>query len=189
MQDAKIQSSKTSVSEKPMSTADAIVPQAMSEKKSALLWATFIFGLIGINLSIAGYALAVASGDQSFRPLPNYSAQAVDWQAHKDLISKSNQLGWNVEFEHTQSPNEIRIVISDNEGRPVTGVTGALMAFHFTRVAEHRKVSLVESDQEKGVYFAQIPIDREGKWQVSMDVMSPQGEQYIADRTVDWSFR
>jgi hypothetical protein len=189
MQDARVQPPRTSGSEIPMSIADTNLHHTISERKSALLWATFIFGLIGINLSIAGYALAVAIADQSFRPLPNYSAQAVDWQVHKELISRSNQLGWKVEFEHSHSPNEIRIVIADKDGRPVTGVTGALMAFHFTRVVEHRRVPLVESSQEQGVYFAQIPIDREGKWQVSMDVIGPQGQQYIADRTVDWSFR
>ncbi|MFN9628209.1 MAG: FixH family protein [Planctomycetota bacterium] len=172
-----------------MSIADTSLHQTTSERKSALLWATFIFGLIGINLSIAGYALAVAVADQSFRPLPNYSTQAVDWQIQKELISRSNQLGWNVQFEHSDSPNQIRIMIADIDGRPVTGVTGALMAFHFTRVAEHRKVPIIESSQEQGVYFAQIPIDREGKWQVSIDVMGPQGQQYVADRTVDWSFR
>jgi hypothetical protein len=189
MQDARVQHPRTSGSEIPMSIADTSLPQTTSERKSALLWATFIFGLIGINLSIAGYALAVAVADQSFRPLPNYSTQAVDWQIQKELISRSNQLGWNVQFEHSDSPNQIRIMIADIDGRPVTGVTGALMAFHFTRVAEHRKVPIIESSQEQGVYFAQIPIDREGKWQISIDVMGPQGQQYVADRTVDWSFR
>jgi hypothetical protein len=189
MQDAKIQPQTQTSSGIPLSKTISNFPEAISEKKSALLWAMFIFGLIAINLSIAGYALAVAIGDQSFRPLPDYSAQAVDWQVHKDLITKSNRLGWNIQFEHSKSPNELKIVITDIKGRPVKGGTGALMAFHFTRVAEHRKVPLIESTDESGVYYAKIPIDREGKWQVSLDVVGPQGERYFAERIVDWSFR
>jgi len=160
-----------------------------NEKKSAILWAFFILGLISINLGIAGYALAMAVGDPSFSPLPNYSSQAVDWQLHKNLLEVSERLGWDVQMDHNDNPVGIRVLVTDDEGHPVVGGTGTLLAFHNTRAAEHRTVPLLENEQEPGVYYAQMPMDQEGKWQVSLDLRGPQGEQYVAERTVDWSFR
>jgi hypothetical protein len=58
-----------------------------------------------------------------------------------------------------------------------------------TRVAENRRVALTESPREPGVYFAGLEIDREGKWQVALELSTPAGQRFIAERTIDWSLR
>jgi hypothetical protein len=167
--------------------SNAISPNL--ETRSAIFWASLIFGLIAINLGIAAFALVVAIADPSFRPLPDYHSQAVDWQNHKDLLTQSDRLGWQIKIDPFEAPLGVRVFVTDAQGSPVTGGTGTLMAYHFTRSAEHRCVRLQESQQEAGVYYAQMPIDRDGNWQMSLDLRGPQGEQYIAERTVDWSIR
>ena len=160
-----------------------------SERKSAALWTAFIFGLFGINLGIAGIALALAVGDPSFRPLPDYSNRAVDWQVHKDQLQESERLGWQARFDRSSEPAGIRVVVEDFEGKAVSGATGTLLAYHLTRVAENRRVALTESPREPGVYFAALEIDREGKWQVALELSTPAGQRFIAERTIDWSLR
>ena len=160
-----------------------------SERKSAALWTAFIFGLFGINLGIAGIALALAVGDPSFRPLPDYSNRAVDWQVHKDQLQESERLGWQARFDRSSEPAGIRVVVEDFEGKAVSGAAGTLLAYHLTRVAENRRVALTESPREPGVYFAALEIDREGKWQVALELSTPTGQRFIAERTIDWSLR
>ena len=160
-----------------------------NETKSALLWAAFILGLIAINFAVAGFALVIAIGDPSFRPLPDYSAQAVDWQIRKDLIEESRQLGWEVQLDQTPDTQGVRVRVSDSQGRPVRGASGKLMAFHLTRAGEPRSVPLEESQQEPGAYMAQFSVDRDGKWQVALELEGTEGQRFLAERTVDWSHR
>lgn len=160
---------------------------ASREAKSALFWVSFILGLMAINLGVAALAIYMAVGDQSFRPMPDYSAQAVDWQSHKSLLQASERLGWTVQLSPSDRSQGIRLNVSDSKGNPVRGCTGTVQAYHFTRSAESRTVDIVERENEDGVYWAAIPIDREGRWQVSVDLSGPQQERFVADRSVEWS--
>ena len=176
--------------DQPSSTGSSRAPSnGASERKSAALWTAFILGLFGINLGIAGIALALAVGDPSFRPLPDYSNRAVDWQVHKDQLQESERLGWQARFDRSSEPAGIRVVVEDVEGKAVSGATGTLLAYHLTRVAENRRVALTESPREPGVYFAALEIDRDGKWQVALELSTPSGQRFIAERTIDWSLR
>lgn len=160
---------------------------ASRETKSALFWGAFILGLLTINLGIAALAIYMAVGDSSFRPLPNYSSQAVDWQIHKDLLEASDRLAWNIQLAPLGKNEGVRIGIKDAMGNPVKGCTGWVEAYHFTRSGQSQSVEIAPEGDQEGVYLAAISIDREGKWQISLDLKGPQQERYVSDRVVDWS--
>jgi hypothetical protein len=162
------------------------VPNSI-ETKSALFWGAFILGLITINLGIAALAIYMAVGDSSFRPLPNYSSQAVDWQNHKDLLEASDRLDWNIQIARLGKTEGVGIWIKDAKGNPVQGCTGKVEAYHFTRSGQSQSVEIAPEGSQEGVYWAAIRIDREGKWQISLDLRGPQQERYVSDRVVDWS--
>jgi len=139
-----------------------------SERRSAAFWWMFILALMAVNLGVAGMAVYMAVGDPSFRPLPNYSQDAIDWQVRKDRQLASDRLGWRATYERSLDPLGIIVTIVDRDGRGLSG-QGTLHAYHFTRVAEHRTAVLQAREDIPGEYFAELDVERDGKWQLSFE--------------------
>ena len=159
---------------------------ARRERRAAWIWGAFILGLMAINLGVAGMAVYMAVGDPSFKPLPNYSQDAIDWQARKDQQTASDRLGWATTIERSITPTGILVRIRDRSGQPVSGGTGTLSAYHFTRVAEHRRVDLVERQESPGEYFAPIDVTRDGRWQLSIELDRAENEHFIEESQQNW---
>lgn len=159
---------------------------ASRERRAAWMWGAFILGLMAINLGVAGMAVYMAVGDPSFKPLPNYSQEAIDWQARKDQQTASDRLGWTTIIERSTTPNGILVRIRDRSGQPISGGTGTLSAYHFTRVAEHRRVDLVERQGSPGEYFAPIDVSRDGRWQLSIEIDRAENEHFIEESQQNW---
>lgn len=151
---------------------------AMSEQRSAAFWWLFIFALMAINLGVAGMAVYMAVGDPSFRPLPNYSQDAIDWQVRKDRQLASDRLGWRATYERSLDPLGIVVTIVDKDGLGLSG-QGTLHAYHFTRVAEHRTAVLQAREDIPGEYFAELDVERDGKWQLSFEFRRTGDERSI----------
>ncbi len=141
---------------------------AMSERRSAAFWWMFILALMAINLGVAGMAVYMAVGDPSFRPLPNYSQDAIDWQVRKDRQLASDRLGWRATYERSLEPLGIVVKVVDRDGQGLVG-QGTLHAYHFTRVAEQRMAVLQAMGDRPGEYFAELDVGRDGKWQLSFE--------------------
>ena len=139
-----------------------------SERRSAAFWWMFIFALMAINLGVAGMAVYMAVGDPSFRPLPNYSQDAIDWQVRKDRQVASDRLGWRATYERSLNPLGVVVKMVDRDGQALAG-QGTLHAYHFTRVAEHRSAELKVQEGKPGEYFAELDVARDGKWQLSLE--------------------
>jgi hypothetical protein len=151
---------------------------AMSEGRSAAFWWMFILALMAINLGVAGMAVYMTVGDPSFRPLPNYSQDAIDWQVRKDRQLASDRLGWRATYERSLEPLGIVVRVVDRDGRGLIG-QGTLHAYHFTRVAEHRKAVLLARGDVPGEYFAELDVGRDGKWQLSFEFQREGDETSI----------
>jgi len=159
---------------------------ARRERRAAWLWGTFILGLMAINLGVAGMAVYMAVGDPSFKPLPNYSQEAIDWQVRKDQQAASDRLGWATSIERSTTPPGILVRIRDRTGQAVSGGRGTMSAYHFTRVGEHRRVDLVERQETPGEYFAPIDVTRDGRWQLSIEIDRGTDEHFIEDSQQNW---
>lgn len=168
-------------SAKPSGSGESPVAKrkiAMSERRSATFWWMFILALMAINLGVAGMAVYMAVGDPSFRPLPNYSQDAIDWQVRKDRQLASDRLGWRATYERSLEPLGIAVTVVDRDGQGLTG-QGTLHAYHFTRVAEHRTAVLKARGDRPGEYFAELDVGRDGKWQLSFEFQREGDEASI----------
>ncbi len=66
----------------------------------------------------------------------------------------------------------------------VTGCTGSLRLFHFTRVAEQFQSPLREI--EPGLYHAQINVAKLGRWQMELEIHAEGDQHFWEERTLEW---
>lgn len=156
------------------------------ERKSARFWGVFILALLAINLMMAVFAIVVAVGDPSFRPMPSYGEHAIDWESQKQLQAKSDALGWQAKIERNADGTGFRCALSDRNGQPISGAAGEALVYHFTRANEAEHVPLKESPSEKGVYVGTIDTSKDGHWQIRMELQRDDQERFFFDHEVEW---
>jgi nitrogen fixation protein FixH len=154
------------------------------ERRSARFWGAFILGLMTINLVTAGFAIYVAVGDPSFRPMPNYGENAVDWQTQKELQARSDALGWVATVERSTEPNGVRVQLVDASGNRVTGAQGSVLIYHFTRAYTAKRVPLREIGS--GEYLGELDAAKDGRWQLTIDLSRSEEEHFYLDKPFDW---
>lgn len=155
---------------------------------------------MGINLAMAVLAIVLSAGDPSFRPMPEYGKDAVDWQSRKTQLEASSRLGWQLEIErHPGAPKgesvdkgsnsraSVRFRLRDAQGAPIVGATGTLGAYHLTRVSEFRTADFEPIEGEPGGYEADIDVARDGKWQISIDLRDEAEQEFVWQQVVEWS--
>ncbi len=156
------------------------------ERRSARFWVFFILALFGVNLLMALVAIVIAVGDPSFRPMPSYGKNAVDWESRKQMQARSDALQWTAQVERMNEPAGLRVTLADASGNPVTGVHGTVQAYHFTRANESVTVPLTESSGDPGVYLAALDTSKDGRWQITVNASRGTDETFVWDQAVEW---
>lgn len=141
---------------------------------------------MAINLSFALIAIVIAIGDPSFKPVPSYGENGVDWQTRKKMQADSDSLGWTARVERADQKNQIHVSITDQVGGPVMGLSGLVQAYHFTRAAQSVTIPVIESKTEPGHYIADINVSKDGRWQVTLKLTRGAGEHFFWDHDVEW---
>ncbi len=138
-----------------------------------------------MDFSIAAIAISMAAGDPSFRSIPGYGERAVAWDVRQKRKEDSRKLGWKIDLQRVEPLRdaiEMRIVNAENA--PVTGCTGSLRLFHFTRVAEQFQSQL--SEIEPGLYRAKVNVAKLGRWQLELKIHADGNQHFWDERTLDW---
>lgn len=158
------------------------------ERNAAVMWTLFIIALMGINLVVAGFAVVMAVKDPSFKPMPSYGDQSVDWQTQKDLLVASEKLGWTTTITRDDSTGRsVSVLISDATGKPASGCNGSLKLYHFTRVNLATTAKLTEDLNQPGIYRAEVDVQRDGLWHIELDVSRSQSERFVVEKDVEWA--
>lgn len=157
------------------------------ERNAAVTWTIFIIALMGINLVVAGFAVVMAVKDPSFKPMPSYGDQSVDWQTRKDQLQATEKLGWVTTMQRDNSTGKaVSVQIVDSKGIPVTGCSGTLKLYHFTRVNLATTAALSEDSKNPGNYIATADVQRDGLWHVELDVSRSSSERCVVEKDVEW---
>lgn len=156
------------------------------ERRSARFWSSFVLALMTLNLLIALVAIVVAVRDPSFQPVPSYGENGVDWETRKQLQANSDSLGWTAQVERSVEDNAVRMVLSDSQGEPVTGASGTVQVYHFTRAGQPITAPAIESTDQPGLYHAAIDVSKDGRWHVTAKLSRPPHEQFLWDHDVEW---
>jgi len=154
------------------------------ERRSARFWLFFILGLMGVNFLMAGIALYIAVGDPSFRPMPGYGLNAVDWETRKAQQAESDALHWTVDVKRSEGSDSLQLRIREAQGAPVAGGTGIIRCYHFTRAGNVQEARLEEI--APGTYLASVDVARDGRWQLEVEMTRETGERFYMDRAYEW---
>jgi nitrogen fixation protein FixH len=158
---------------------------AKRERNSKWFWVSLICSFFAMDFTIAAIAISMAAGDPSFRSIPGYGERAVAWDVRRQRKEDSLKLGWKVKVQRAEPLRDaidVTIVKSDNE--PVTGCTGSLRLFHYTRVAEQFQRELNEI--EPGRYRAKVDVSKLGRWHLEMEIHATGDRDYWDDLTLNW---
>ncbi len=158
---------------------------AIRERNSKWFWVCVICGFFAMDFSIAAIAISMAAGDPSFRSIPGYGERAVAWDVRQKRKEVSRKLGWEIDIQRVEPLHDaVEIRIGSAANGPVTGCTGSLRLFHFTRVAEQFQSPLREI--EPGLYHAQINVAKLGRWQMELEIHAEGDQHFWEERTLEW---
>ena len=158
---------------------------AIRERNSKWFWVCIICGFFAMDFSIAAIAISMAAGDPSFRSIPGYGERAVAWDVRQKRKEVSRKLGWKIDIQRVEPLHDaVEIRIGNAANGPVTGCTGSLRLFHFTRVAEQFHSQLCEI--EPGLYRATVDVAKLGRWQLELEIHADGDQHFWDERTLNW---
>ena len=147
-----------------------------NERKSRRFWVLLILAFFSMDIAIATIAIFMATRDPSFRPMPDYGDQNVSWEERHQERLQSSKLGWTVNISPVEPTRDaMTISAKDRFGNPVTGASGILSAYHFTRVTELTRSKMVEV--APGQYESAIDCSRNGMWKIELRL--DNGDQHF----------
>jgi len=131
-------------------------------------WPLLLAGLLVAGVAANVAFMCVAVSDPSFAVEPDYYAKALAWDAHLAQARENAELGWTVALEVAaadRATGRARVVaqLFDRDGRPLTGLTVGLTAFHNARASNIVTATLLED--AKHAYAADVAVLRPGLWE------------------------
>jgi nitrogen fixation protein FixH len=144
------------------------ITEALPMSRFSNRWAWFPVGLLGLLVSVQVVLFRLSSGDESFAIEPAYYQKAVNWDAHMRDQQASERLGWHSEakLDLLRLGSIVRIHLSDNRGKPVSGARVSVDAFPNARATQVQHLTLHED--APGVYEALVQVTHHGEWEVRL---------------------
>ncbi len=142
-----------------------------------IFWPGLVVSILGLSV-LANVALVLsATSDNGAQVEEDYYQQAVDWDAHRELLRESAALGWGAAVELGAPGTGQRVTLRDRAGQPLDGATGRLLARHATQ-AQGLEGALTPVPGSPGVYTSRIALDRPGLWDLTVDV-EREGQRFL----------
>lgn len=139
-------------------------------------WPIYLGGLLSMSVIASGVLVWVATRPDVPRPIRGYYEAARAWDADEAVAEASRQLGWTVRYElpagvpHVRGmPRPVDVHVADREGRPVSALSGRLLAIRPADTRLNQAGDLVEIPQAPGSYRTLVRIDEPGAWELRID--------------------
>ena len=131
------------------------------------MWMGLPVLLLLMSLSIGVTAIVVSSHGAASEEEQDYYQRGIRWDSFQEAIAASRNLGWQARFDADDvaalgQPIDVRFHLTDGEGAPVSGATGAVRAF-FNADAQNIFEGEV-TEGEPGVYRFEVSPHRVGIW-------------------------
>jgi nitrogen fixation protein FixH len=140
-------------------------------------WPIYLGGLLTMSVVACGVLVWVATRPDTPRPIKGYYEAARAWDADEAVEQASRQLGWTVRYELPSGvphfagmPRPVDVRVADRDGKPVSGLTGRLLAIRPADTRLNQDGELVEMPQEPGSYRTLVHLDEPGAWDLRIDV-------------------
>ena len=136
-----------------------------------------LFGFIaffGVIIAVNVYMMTQAIGGFPGLVVKNSYVASQGWDADKQA---QEALGWSVAV--STAGNVLHAGFTDAEGRPLRDLIVTATVGRPATLSEDRRVTLVQSALNPGVYELSAPLD-EGMWRVEMTATDPAGNSHLA---------
>ena len=167
--------------------ADARDAQIHAERKAKWFWVSLIVLLLGMQLTIGGVALMLATGDASAAIIPNYHEAALNWDQAKRERSAAERLGWEINLQISDVADgnglrAVRLVVVDRFGMPINHLDASLTFYHLANghdIRERRLEPIAD-----GGYRVMAEMQKPGLWQVNLRLKQLE-ETIVVQRVIE----
>lgn len=139
-------------------------------------WPIFIGGHLTMSIVASGVLVYVATRPDVPRPIQGYYESARSWDADRAVEESSRALGWSVRFDlpagvpHVAGmPRPVDVTVTDKDGRPVSGLSGQLVAVRPADARLNQRGDLVAVPNAPGTYRTLVRLDEPGAWDLRLD--------------------
>jgi nitrogen fixation protein FixH len=139
-------------------------------------WPIYLGGLLAMSVVACGSLVWVATRPDSPRPIKGYYEAARAWDADEAVEDASRELGWTVRYElppdvphYSGMPRPVDVRVADRDGKPVSGLSGRLLAIRPSDTRLNQAGELTELPQRAGSYRTLVLLDEAGAWELRID--------------------
>ncbi|MEZ6095465.1 MAG: FixH family protein [Pirellulaceae bacterium] len=163
---------------------------AKNENFHRMLWTGIILSFFLIQAVIWTIAITLTANDPSHVIVDGYDQDPKTMEAERQEMLASRALGWHANFEikvldEIFGRNELRLSLTDRDGKPISGANISLRVFHNALASEVQEVSMNETE-ERGVYIADAMMRKSGWWTFE-GVARHDGTKYLVDEKFRYS--
>lgn len=142
--------------------------------RPSVFWPLMVCVFLGLDVIAAAVIIYYATSDPTFAVEEGAYEQGLRWDDMARERAESKRLGWSATYHlgyikalgGLGTESELRIMLTDSDGRAVTGASVRCVAFANVRSTNRRSLDLME--HEGGLYTAQLDIDQTGIWIVEL---------------------
>lgn len=150
------------------------------------LW--LVFGLLAMNFAIVGATVTLASRDTHFAVEPDYYQRAVDWDATRLELERSDELRWDLRLEAADAVSAtgkrtLTVRLNDQSGQPIRSARVDGLAFHHGAARSRTDVTFVE--RGPGIYQGDVPLVEAGLHEVRL-IATRSDERFLKVLRQDW---
>lgn len=139
-------------------------------------WPIFVGAHLTMSIVACGVLVWVATRPDSPRPIQGYYESARSWDVDEAVEDASRRLGWSVRYEvrtdvphYPGMPRPIDVTVIDRDGKPVSGLTGRLVAIRPSDTRLNQRGELVAVPSQAGSYRTLVRVDEPGTWEFRLD--------------------
>lgn len=152
-----------------------------------IVWPGVVVALLCMSVTMVTVTIVAALNDPSFAVETDYYERGLRWDDHIAQLDKNRALGWVAAVEvgepDAAGRRPLVVALSDAQGAAIEGAVVGASCFHHAAAHLVETLTLAPGDAP-GRYRAATAIDREGRWEVTLEV-SARGERFTDRRTLD----
>jgi len=137
-------------------------------------WPIGIAAIIATFFVADGMLIATAFSDEGFAPEEDYYEKALHHDEVQAALRRAQSIGLRMTLTFAEAPlqnmpRRVDVRITDQSGRPVTGLTGTLTAVRPADARLRNQAELVSVPGEDGLYRLLLRLPAPGLWVFELD--------------------
>ncbi len=144
-----------------------------AERKAKRFWVSLVVAFLGAQVVIGMVSYHLATRDSSVAVVPNYHANALDWDSHHRQSTAADRLGIDIQVKVSEVADgnglrAISIKVVDPQKQPVSGLDLTANLYHHSDANHVQAITFTRAGE--GAYQSLPPMAKPGVWQIDLHV-------------------